>query len=73
MTTFAHIQQKCALCGKVSEHNITRSSNSLGADLDGRPYGMVRDTTYGHPLRCPSCGYCGPNLEFNADGLAGLV
>jgi len=64
MTTFAEVELTCAVCGERSSHSITRSSNSFGMDLDGRPGGMIRETNWDGPVSCPKCGYTFLNIEF---------
>ena len=71
MTTLALVDLTCAVCGELSHHNVTRSSNSFGMDLDGRPGGMIRETNWDGPLSCPKCGYTFINIEFEPP--AGVV
>ncbi len=62
MTVIREEEVTCGLCGKVSEHLIMRSAFVSGApDLDTRPavFGGHTDKLI---QRCPSCGYCAPDV-----------
>jgi hypothetical protein len=55
---------ECCVCEQVSSHMIIGSTNSFGyPDLDTRPPEMQRSTIYHLVQRCPSCGYCAPDLS----------
>ncbi len=57
-------KEKCAICGKTSEHNAILSTNIFGsADLDFRPPEMQRSTIDTWIQTCPSCGYCAPTIS----------
>ncbi len=55
---------ECCICGEKSNHMVIASTNSFGSpDLDTRPPMMRRSTIYNSIQRCPSCGYCSPDLS----------
>jgi hypothetical protein len=54
----------CNVCEAESEHAVTREATEEGApDLDTRPPETLRSTMPTWVQRCPSCGYCAPDLE----------
>lgn len=54
---------KCAVCDQQSEQMVLGSTSSFGApDLDGRPPSLMRYTISCWVQRCPSCGYCAPQI-----------
>ena len=54
----------CAACGETSEHMLISSTSSFGSmDLDTRPPPLARDTLAQEIQRCPSCGYCAPDIS----------
>ena len=54
----------CNVCEAESEHAVTRAATEDGApDLDTRPPETLRSTMPTWVQRCPSCGYCAPDLE----------
>ena len=64
MTTIYKEEKRCALCGKSSKYPKTCSTNTFGSpDLDTRPPEMKRSTIMMWIQRCPSCGYCAPNIS----------
>lgn len=64
MTTIFPIKQKCAICGKRSEHPMLGSTNEFGSrDLDTRPPELARSTISMWIQNCPSCGYCAPDIS----------
>jgi len=64
MTTMIEKEVVCCICGEKSNHMEIGSTNSFGsADLDTRPPEMERSTIYHWIQRCPSCGYCSPDLS----------
>ncbi|MBA3825943.1 MAG: hypothetical protein H0X24_18840 [Ktedonobacterales bacterium] len=63
MTTFGSRNVTCAVCQTLSEQSYLRSTNTMGPpDLDTRPAPMERDTLGFVIARCPTCGYCAPDL-----------
>lgn len=64
MTTVAKSAEKCLVCGKSSDYPVIASTNLFGSrDLDTRPPQMMRSTIFAWIHRCPSCGYCAPNVS----------
>lgn len=51
---------KCAVCGKESDHKLNGSTKVFGeSDLD-----KIEPSTLPYLIqRCPSCGYCSPDLS----------
>jgi len=65
---------ECYVCRKVSNHTSVISTNSCGSpDLDTRPPEMQRSTIYYWIQRCPSCGYCAPDLSKCEIGVPEIV
>lgn len=68
MTTMFPTLQLCAVCGLTSEHMLISSTSSFGAmDLDTRPPPLARDTLAQEIQRCPTCGYCAPDISEMTD------
>jgi len=64
MTTYRSVNVTCAVCGTLSEQERLTSTNTMGPpDLDTRPAPMQRDTLALAIARCPTCGYCAPDLD----------
>ena len=64
MTTLYKEKETCLVCGKTSEYTAVSSTNSSGApDLDTRPPEMMRSIIPFLIRRCPSCGYCAPQVS----------
>lgn len=54
---------RCHVCEAESEHGVARRAAEEGApDLDTRPPETLRSTMPAWVQRCPSCGYCAPDL-----------
>lgn len=63
MTTFARESVVCGACGQVFSHQALASTNTFGSpDLDTRPPEMQRSTMRAWIQRCPSCGFCAPDV-----------
>jgi hypothetical protein len=55
--------RRCAVCGEECGQSYVMSSNGTGNfDLDFRLHGMIRDMLNSEVSRCPSCGYCAPDI-----------
>jgi len=58
MTMMFPKNERCAVCGHVSEHMVIGSTNAFGpCDLDTRPPEMKRSTMDEWVQVCPECGY----------------
>ncbi|MHB1354681.1 MAG: hypothetical protein ACYCZF_01750 [Anaerolineae bacterium] len=54
----------CRLCGRPNSFITASYSTSLGwPDLDTRPPETTRSNLPYWIQRCPSCGYCAPDLS----------
>lgn len=74
MTTMCETEVSCAVCGEISQICEMVSTNSCGpSDLDGRPAEMKRSTIDYWVYRCPSCGYCAPDLSFAPQGTVDVI
>lgn len=65
MTTVFMSDRDCYFCGATSKFpqgNLTMGSVGL-RDLDGRPTHILRSSVYLWIQRCPSCGYCAPEIS----------
>ncbi len=64
----------CHVCGAESEHTVTlRATDEGPPDLDTRPAETLRSTMSTWVQRCPSCGYCAPDLEAGPPRAARVV
>ena len=55
---------ECAVCNAISNQAEVISTNTNGSpDLDTRPPEMKRSTIKVDIQRCPTCGYCSPDLS----------
>jgi len=64
MTTICENKPECFFCGTTSTHGGIMSTNTQGSsDLDTRPAEMQRSTITFWIQRCPSCGYCSPDIS----------
>jgi hypothetical protein len=69
MTTIRYEDKSCALCGTQATYKSVGSSSSFGSsDLDTRPPELVRSTMEMWVTRCPSCGYCAPDVSVPNEG-----
>ena len=58
MSTFADIEETCAVCGKKEIYHEFSSIHHSGCDdLDLRPGGLYRGTMFAWIQQCPKCGY----------------
>ncbi len=74
VTTIHSVSVKCALCGAETNAEVLGSTNQFGyADLDTRPPEMARSTIEYWILRCPSCGYCAPDIARADEGLSDFI
>ncbi len=64
MTTVYLSDRQCFICGARSKHPLVNFSigNIETRDLDGRPTHILRSSVYLWIQRCPSCGYCAPEI-----------
>jgi hypothetical protein len=70
MTTMFERQLKCGVCGATSRVTRIGSTNAFGSrDLDTRPPEMMRSTLQYRVQKCPSCGYCSPDIEEAPEGI----
>lgn len=64
MTTLFRTREMCLICGQSHEYVGIASTNEFGSpDLDTRPPEMRRSTILYWIRRCPSCGYCAPQVS----------
>lgn len=64
MTQIFREEIKCAICGHPSTHDVVMSMHITDwPDLDGRHSGMERSIFALSIQRCPSCGYCAPDIS----------
>lgn len=64
MTTLFKTTEACLICGQSHEYVGIGSTNEFGSpDLDTRPPEMRRSTILYWIRRCPSCGYCAPQVS----------
>lgn len=64
MTTVSGKEVDCCICGAKSNHTRATSTTAFGSpDLDTRPPEMERSTICHWIQRCPSCGYCAPDIS----------
>ncbi len=64
----------CAVCGEPCRFSALPPSSAVGSrDLDTRPPGTLRSTIYAWVRRCPSCGYCAPDISKALLGEAEVV
>lgn len=64
MTTVYLSDRQCFICGTKSKHPMGNLwlGNVAERDLDGRPTHILRSSVYLRIQRCPSCGYCAPEI-----------
>ncbi len=64
MTTVYLSDKLCFVCGEKSKFPMGNLSlGNVGVrDLDGRPTHILRSSVYLWIQRCPSCGYCAPEI-----------
>jgi len=64
MTTVFLSDKQCYICGVESKYPMGNLSlGNVGTrDLDGRPTHILRSSVYLWIQRCPSCGYCAPEI-----------
>ncbi len=74
MTTIRAEEIRCAVCGTVHQYTVLSSTNAMGSwDIDGRPPEMMRSTISLWVQRCPSCGYCAPDVSAAPDGVFEVI
>ncbi|WP_238320427.1 DUF2225 domain-containing protein [Methanoculleus bourgensis] len=74
MTRLRYLNTTCAICGEACRFTIPEAVASIGSrDLDTRPAEPLRSTIYAWVKRCPSCGYCAPDLGKAPEGAADVV
>jgi hypothetical protein len=65
MTTVYLSDKQCFNCAGKSKYplgNLTPGNVGV-RDLDGRPTHILRSSVYHWIQRCPSCGYCAPDIS----------
>lgn len=63
MTTFKVEERTCAVCGEISKHRVITSTSAFGSmQLDTRPPYPQGASIDMWIQRCPSCGYCAPDI-----------
>lgn len=64
MTTVFISDKNCFICGASSKYPMGNGAmgNIALRDLDGRPTHILRSSVYLWIQRCPSCGYCAPEI-----------
>jgi hypothetical protein len=64
MTTVFISDKDCFVCGATSKYPVSNYAvgNVGPRDLDGRPAQILRSSVYLWIQRCPSCGYCAPEI-----------
>jgi hypothetical protein len=69
MTTIYLSEKQCFICGAKSKYPMGNLSlGNVGVrDLDGRPTHILRSSVYLWIQRCPSCGYCAPEIAEGAE------
>lgn len=69
MTTVYLSDKQCFICGAKSKYPMGNLSlGNVGVrDLDGRPTHILRSSVYLWIQRCPSCGYCAPEIAEGND------
>lgn len=74
MTQLHYLNTTCSVCGESCRFTIPEGAVSVGSrDLDTRPAEPLRSTIYAWVKRCPSCGYCAPDLSRPLKGAADVV
>jgi len=74
MTTLREETKECAVCGNKSIHVEIISTKALGAsDLDARPPEPERSTIQNWIQRCPTCGYCAPDIARGDKEMANII
>ena len=74
MTTIFNEDICCSVCNNKSSHSMIGSTNTFGSpDLDTRPAEMQRSTINHWVQRCPSCGYCAPDISSCEAGTKEIV
>jgi hypothetical protein len=74
MTKLHYLNTSCSVCGETCRFTIPDGAVSVGSrDLDTRPAEPLRSTIYAWVKRCPSCGYCAPDLSRPLEGAADVV
>jgi hypothetical protein len=74
MTDEARERVRCHVCDAESEHTVARRATEEGTpDLDTRPPETLRSTMPAWVQRCPSCGYCAPDLTVGSPRAARVV
>lgn len=74
MTTLQEETKECAVCGNKSVHMEIISTKALGAsDLDARPPEPERSTIQNWIQRCPTCGYCAPDISKGDKEMANII
>ncbi len=74
MTTVLTREETCVVCGTTGVYPIIGSTVVLGPpDLDTRPSELMRSTLPYWMHRCPTCGYCAPNLSEGPAAVAAQV
>ena len=74
MTQLHYLNTTCSVCGESCRFTIPEGAVSVGSrDLDTRPAEPLRSTIYAWVKRCPSCGYCAPDLSRPIERTADVV
>jgi hypothetical protein len=74
MTQLHYLNTTCSVCGEACRFTIPEGAVSVGSrDLDTRPAEPLRSTIYAWVKRCPSCGYCAPDLSRPIEKAADVV
>lgn len=74
MTTLQEETKECAVCSNKSVHMEIISTKALGAsDLDARPPEPERSTIQNWIQRCPTCGYCAPDIAKGDKEMANII
>lgn len=64
MTMPGEETETCCLCDTTTKFTVIVSTSMSGSpDLDTRPPPLARDTIEYSVRRCPSCGYCAPQIS----------
>jgi hypothetical protein len=75
MTTVCLSDKQCFNCNTKSKHpmgNLTMGNVGV-RDFDGRPTLILRSSVYLWIQRCPSCGYCAPDITSGDDADRAVV
>jgi hypothetical protein len=74
MTTVYTMTKTCYVCKHTNEFEEISSTSAFGSsDLDNRPPDMGPDALEFCIQKCPSCGYCAPDISTGPHGISDVL